>query len=247
MRSAPLIALLLAAAAPARADEASTTTTTEKHGLAVDDDTWFELHGYARMPVAVQTTPRQPFLVDSDYYLSGFAYTRLYEPDWSEVFLSAHHKDYRVKLGLFASLYSDYADAELANQLGIAQASVAAERFLGRPELSVEAGVFWDRFGYIEPYDTYVFGRTHQGGFKVRWDFAGARGAYVQAGAGAHQERLAENQGLTPIAHLAGGIPIGRDLLAGAYLLRTWTRDQRQLSPIQDGTLWVVGADLRWK
>src|SRR5262245_201498 len=59
--------------------------------ITIDRDTWIELHGYARMPVAVQTTPRQPFLVDSDYYLSGFAYTRLYEPDWSEVFLSAHH------------------------------------------------------------------------------------------------------------------------------------------------------------
>jgi hypothetical protein len=49
---------------------------------------------------------------------------------------------------------------------------------------------------------------------------------------------------MTPIAHLAGNRPIG-PVVVGGYLLRTWTRDQRQLSPIQDGTMWVVGADAR--
>ena len=30
--------------------------------ITIDRDTWIELHGYARMPVAVQTTPRHyPF------------------------------------------------------------------------------------------------------------------------------------------------------------------------------------------
>ncbi len=229
----------------ATVDTASPAPPHPRGAIAIDRETWIELHGYARMPLAVQTTPRQPFLVDNDYYLSGFAYTRLYEPDWSELFLSAHRGNYRVKLGLFASLYSDYATPQLDKQLGIAQASVAAERFLGMEPLSVEAGVFWDRFGYIEPYDTYLFGRTHQGGFKVRWDFRS--GAHLQAGAGAHQERLSENQGLTPVVHLVGGLPLGDDLVAGGYLLRAWTRDQRQLSPIQDGTLWVVGADARYR
>ena len=40
------------------------------------------------MPLSTQGT-REPYLVDNDYYLSGFAYTRLYEPDWSELFFSA--------------------------------------------------------------------------------------------------------------------------------------------------------------
>jgi len=216
------------------------------HGpaVALNDDTWLELHGYARMPVAVQTTPRQPFLVDNDYYLSGFAYTRLYEPDWSEIFLSAHHGDYRVQFGIFASLYSDYATTELEKQFGVAQASVAADHFLGFEPLSVEAGVFWDRFGYIEPYDTYIFGRTHQGGVKARWKFG--NGAYLQAGIGAHQEQLQQNQGLTPVAHLAGGLRATPDLLLGGYLIKAWTRDKRQLSPIQDGDLLVAGVDARW-
>ena len=65
------------------------------------------------MPLAAQGTPREPFLVDNDYYLSGFSYTRLYEPDWTELFFSAQTGNYKAEFGLFASLYSDYASARL--------------------------------------------------------------------------------------------------------------------------------------
>lgn len=206
-------------------------------------DVELELHGYARIPLAMQGTPREPFLVDNDYYLSGFAYTRLYEPDWSELFFSAEKGDYKAEFGIFASLYSDYASPELENQLGIAQASLSAKRFLGHEPLSVRLGVFWDRFGYVEPYDTYVFGRTHQGGVDV--GYALPRGGHVSAGVGIHEAQLQQNQGLTPVAHVAGGHPVGPVELGG-YLIRTWTRDTRQLSPIQDGTMWVAGLDARY-
>ncbi len=203
----------------------------------------FELHGYARMPLAAQGTPREPFLVDNDYYLSGFSYTRLYEPDWSELFFSAQKGDYKAEFGIFASLYSDYAAPELENQLGIAQASVSAQHFLGVEPLSVRLGVFWDRFGYLEPYDTYVFGRTHQGGVDVAYELP--TGGHVNAGVGIHEAQLQQNQGLTPVAHLAGSQPVG-PVEVGAYVLRSWTRDVRQLSPIQDGTMWVAGLDARY-
>jgi len=219
--------------------------TPEQTGKALEvGDVRFELHGYARMPLSAQSTPREPYLVDNDYYLSGFAYTRLYEPDWSELFFSAKHGDYKAEFGLFASLYSDYATARLENQLGVAQASVSAKHFAGVDPLSVQVGVFWDRFGYIEPYDTYVYGRTHQGGAKLAYDLPG--GGRVQTGIGIHQAQLQQNLGLTPIAHIAGAYPIG-PVEVGAYTLRTWTRDKRQLSPIQDGTMWVAGVDARYK
>lgn len=215
-------------------------------GLEVGD-VRFELHGYARMPLSAQTTPREPYLVDNDYYLSGFAYTRLYEPDWSELFFSAKRGNYKAEFGIFASLYSDYASAKLENQLGLAQASVTATKFLDHDPLTVQLGVFWDRFGYIEPYDTYVYGRTHQGGVKVAYELP--TGGRVQTGIGLHQAELQQNLGLTPIAHLAGAHPVPHvdGLELGAYVLRTWTRDKRQLSPIKDGTMWVAGADARYK
>jgi hypothetical protein len=209
-------------------------------GVAVGD-VRFELHGYARMPLSTQGT-REPYLVDNDYYLSGFGYTRLYEPDWSELRFSARKGNYKAEFGMFASLYSDYAQASVANQLGVAQASVTAEHFLDHDPLTVQVGVFWDRFGYLEPYDTYIYGRTHQGGAKVAYALPG--GGRVQAGLGFHQADLQQNLGLTPIAHLAGVYPLG-PLELGAYALRTWTRDKRQLSPIQDGTMYVAGLDAK--
>jgi hypothetical protein len=207
-------------------------------------DVQFELHGYARMPLSTQSK-REPYLVDNDYFLSGFAYTRLYEPDWSELFFSARRGNYKAEFGLFASLYSDYASARLENQFGIAQASVTAEKFLDHEPLSVQLGVFWDRFGYIQPYDTYVFGRTHQGGVKLAYALPG--GGKVQAGLGMHQAQLQQNLGMTPVAHLAGSYPVLPELELGGYLLRTWTRDERQLSPIEDGTMYVTGIDARYK
>ena len=225
-------------------DTASVTKHEEAKGLEAAG-VRFELHGYARMPLSANSTPREPYLVDNDYYLSGFSYTRLYEPDWSELFLSAKKGNYKAEFGLFASLYSDYASARLENQLGIAQASVTAENFMNQQGLSVQLGVFWDRFGYIEPYDTYVFGRTHQGGVKVSYELP--FGGHVQAGVGIHQAQLQQNLGLTPIAHLAGSYPATKQLTLGAYVLRSWTRDKRQLSPIQDGTMYVAGTDAKYK
>lgn len=206
-------------------------------------DVRLELHGYARMPLSTQGT-REPYLVDNDPYLSGFAYTRLYEPDWSELYLSARRGDYKIEFGLFASLYSDYAVADITDQLGIAQASVSANHFVGVDALSVQVGVFWDRFGYIEPYDTYIFGRTHQGGFKVKYDLPG--GGHVQTGLGFHEADLTQNEGTTPIAHLAAAYPVG-PVMVGTYVLRTWTDDKRQLSPIVPGSMWVAGADAKYQ
>lgn len=207
-------------------------------------DVRFELHGYARMPLTTQSK-REPYLVDNDYFLSGFAYTRLYEPDWSELFFSARRGNYKAEFGMFASLYSDYAGTRLENQFGIAQASVTAEKFLDHEPLSVQLGVFWDRLGYIQPYDTYIYGRTHQGGVKISYKLPG--GGKTQAGIGFHQALLQQNLGMTPVAHVAGSYPVLPNLELGGYVLRTWTRDERQLSPIQDGTMWVAGTDARYK
>jgi hypothetical protein len=69
----------------------------------------------------------------------------------------------------------------------------------------------------------------------------------VQAGIGIHQAQLQQNLGMTPVAHIAGSYPVLPSLQLGAYVVRTWTRDTRQLSPIKEGTMYVAGADARYQ
>ncbi len=224
-----------------------------------------EFHGYARMPLNIHFRPapeptstggdeteegaaiqvRSPFLIDNDYYLSGFAYTRLTETDWTELFLTARVTDnVSVTVGLFASLYSDWAYTSVDRQFGIAQASVTWEGVGGVEPLVLKAGVFWDRLGYIEPYDTYVFGRTHQMGLQLGWNFPNE--GLVRVGFGAHLEVLQQNQGFTPIFYAYGGSPLGSlPITVSLYLVGLWSSDVRPLTTMEEGHLVVFGGDIQ--
>ena len=119
-------------------------------------------HGYARVPLRLEGGPtgtRRPYLVDDNYFLSGFGYTRNNEQEWAEVFLSAEKNQSRFVIGLFASELSDWSQADVVKgQRGIALA-FGEQRW--RPtewlKFTLRAGVFWERLGYLEHYDTYLF------------------------------------------------------------------------------------------
>ena len=64
---------------------------------------------------------RTPWLVDDDYFRSGFAYTRLQEQDWTELYLSVGNKYLTGEVALMGSLYSDWAQPLIDHQWGIAQ------------------------------------------------------------------------------------------------------------------------------
>jgi len=246
-----LLATLLVAV-PATASEApapAPDATAEAAGAEPAPAWAVDFHGYARMPLRWKgspVSPRPPYLVDDNYYLSGWQYTRLNETDWAELFLGVRHGNTRFVAGFFASQFSDWSENTLSGQWGIATAAVEHTFDLGQGfALDLKAGMFWERMGHIEPYDTYLFGRTHQAGAVVggRW----ARGdwrAHVKAGYGAHADLINANQGFTPLAYLvAGG---GWSLLdVSAYVLRAWTRDsKREFAIIEDGDLRVLGAQV---
>ena len=116
-----------------------------------------------------------PWLVDDDYFRSGFLYTRLQESDWSELYFKVGNKYLTGEVALMGSLYSDWARPLIDRQWGIAQAYLTFRWQSLGPRLNfrmhVRAGSFWDRFGWLENYDTYLFGRTHQMGGQVRLEF----------------------------------------------------------------------------
>lgn len=211
-------------------------------------DGWtFGFHGYARMPLRWEGSPveaRPPYLVDDDYYLSGFAYTRVNESEWAEIFFNVHKGDTRAVVGLFASEFSDWSQTTLQGQGGIATAFVEHTFRPGEcAELGVRAGMFWDRHGWSSPYDTYLLGRMHVAGLRLRlrlfdlWT--------TQAGFGAHADVINANQGFTPVAWLKTGVDLGW-ARAGFFVGNSWTRDsQREFAIIENGNLRVIGGEGR--
>ena len=215
------------------------------------DEAWrLETHGYARMPVSWQGSPfdsRPAYLVSDNYYLSGWQYLRVNEADWAELFLHAVKGETRVVLGLFASMYSDWAEVSLSDQWGIAMAWVEHPFHLAKwLDLDVKAGMFRDAMGYIAPYDTYVFGRTHEAGALVNARLhLGDWRANLKLNYGAHKDLVSLNQGWTPVGVL--GVGAGwRMLDLSFYYLTATTRDtEREYALIEEGDLDVAGVELR--
>lgn len=230
------------------------------------DNSWattFAVHGYVRAPLRLISKERenpaedessvdirQPWLVDDDYFRSGFSYTPVNETDMAEVYFMVGNQLVTANVALMASLFSDSARVMLDQQLGISQAWVTfRHEFELDPvtlRLKAKGGSFWDRFGAMPKYDTYVFGRTHQMGGQLDaeldyWRFTWG----VTAGFGAHREAIEANQGLSPLAYVRVHGAYDRIVELGLVYLSTWTNDKRQLSEILDGKMDVYGADVR--
>lgn len=216
------------------------------------------MHGYFRAPlrIGLRDAPagrsgpslHTPRLLDGNY--ASFAYTRLQESDWSEVFLSVGNERMRGTVALMGSLYTDAAHPVPGTQLGIAQAFVTydfrPEGLAGRLRIEVQGGAFWDRFGFFGMYDTYLFGRTHQIGehVKLEFDVTPQLTFRLQHGVGAHLEDVDAGQAFTLLHHVMLGATI-QTLELGLYLLDSFTQEALADSQRPDGRLVVLGADLK--
>ncbi|HEY2749296.1 MAG TPA: hypothetical protein VGL86_31980, partial [Polyangia bacterium] len=231
--------------------------------MLLPSDLRFSLHGYFRAPLRLSIDRRSqpmagqsaynirtPWLVDDDYFNSGFAYTRLQEQDWSELYLSVGNRYLTGTVALMGSLYSDWAQPLIDHQWGIAQGFLNfhwdAKGPRARFAVDVKAGAFWDRLGWLQRYDTYLFGRTHQMGAQVRiegdyknWSF------WLMQGFGAHLEALDQNEGLTILDYVHAGAKWRDNIEAGFYFLDSFSHDERQLKQINDADMRVYGLDTR--
>ena len=119
--------------------------------------------------------------------------------------MSATKDNTRIVVGLFTSELSDWAQAEQPKgQKGIATAFVD-QRWEPSQSLTIEGrfGVFWERLGYLDAYDTYLFARTHIGGARLKleaWD-----SLYLRVGTGAHQGDPVRERGFTPMNWAVAG------------------------------------------
>ena len=232
----------------------------EKRGLR------FAMHGYFRAPMRITKSPRaagstkpnegdsnyrSPFLVDDDYYRSGFAYTHIQETDFTELYLSVGNEKVTATLQFQGSLYSDAAKTDISRQPGISQGWLTYRTNLDfipyfKARLRVKGGAFWERYGHMPKYDTYVFARTHQMGENVRLELEkDDLTLWLQHGIGTHLEDISANQGLTLLHYASVGASYAHTVELGGYIFDSTARDKRALSQLTDASMSVVGVDLR--
>lgn len=217
----------------------------------------FDWSGYARLPLRLVDGPtgtRGPYLIDDHFTQSGFAYLRVNEREWIEVFLSAKRGNTRVVLGLQTSELSDwgYGDGQEPSPR-TSPALAFVEQTLGDSDgtnARLRIGMTWERLGYIEPYDTYLIGRTHLAGASTvlnanRWlQLSGGLGVYSR-------DRLRQTRSsLLGWTRLSG---FYKNLRLDLYALSTKTEpDDREFGATEydrenRGQLDVIGAQLKYQ
>jgi hypothetical protein len=155
---------------------------------ATEPSPWhIDVNGYFRAPAAMGVSsrpgpddmngpsktqvsygPNRTF--DSNYY--SFAYTRLQEQDWAEVFIHARKKHVDAAVGWmgywFQSVGFRNYDAAWAPGLAYVALDTDFKVFSLEPNISLTAGAWWPGFGYFEKYDTYTLGRFRQLGVQPK-------------------------------------------------------------------------------
>lgn len=229
---------------------------SEKHNLR------FALHGYFRAPLRVTNVPRteggsggtdwrSPFLVDDDYYKSGFGYLPVNETDFTELYASVGNEKVTATIQFQGSLYSDAAHVDATRQPGISQGWLTYRTNLDfipwlKARLRVKGGAFWERYGYLPKYDTYIFARTHQMGENVRLEFEKDQFTFwLLHGIGTHLEDLSSNEGLTILNYASVGASYARRIELGLYWFNNQMNDLRQLTQLADASMTIVGVDVR--
>ncbi len=222
------------------------------------------LNGYFRAPLRLgwrdrgdgrkdgeaQYDIRTPWLVDDDYVRSGFAYTRLQEQDWSELYLGVGNKWISGTIVLMGSLYSDWAKPIIDRQWGIAQGFLTFNWEKAGPslrfKLSLKGGALWDRFGYLPYSATSLVARTHQLGGQTRLEFGTRRfTAWLLHGIGGHLEDIQANQGFTLLNYITAGFRFRQLFETSFYFLDALSQDKRQLKELVDADMKVYGLEAK--
>jgi hypothetical protein len=224
---------------------------------------------YCAAPGQSTTTLHSPYIPDDQYL--AWNYTRQWEQAWAEVFLSYGNDQIKGTVGFQAYDFTD--TSMLGNQASPAQFGIGQGWITITPDLPLEGakliwkvGAFWEKFGMAGrydggPYDTYMFGRTHQMGealagtyktgdvtFKLEHGF-GAHLEMVPAGipVGGSQTSLSylnyngynnnyyppgASPGFTLLNHVHAGVAYKKSLDFNVHYLMAWSQDDRE-----EGTL----------
>jgi hypothetical protein len=157
-----------------------------KEPVAVPGPWHVDVNGYFRAPMALgissrpgpdnKTGPSSTQVsygpnrtVDSNYY--SFAYTRLQEQDWAEVFIHARKNHVDAAVGWMGYWFQSvgFRNYDAAWAPGLAYVALDTDFGEGdKQNVAFTAGAFWPSFGYFEKYDTYTLGRFRQLGAQLK-------------------------------------------------------------------------------
>lgn len=147
-----------------------------------------EVHGYFRAPATIGISsrpgpddPNGPAktqlaygpnrVFDWNYY--SFAYTRLQEQDWAELFVHEKKQHVDAAVGWMGYWFQSagFRNPDAAWIPGMAYLTLDTDFKLTdtiRPNIALTTGAWWPSFGYFEKYDTYTLGRYRQIGTQAK-------------------------------------------------------------------------------
>ncbi len=227
------------------------------------------LGAYCAAPGQSTTTFHSPYIPDDQYL--GWTFTRQWEQSWAEVFLSYGNDIVKGTVGIQGY---DFTDASmLGNQASPAQFGIGQGWVTLTPQLPLEGatlnwkvGAFWEKFGMAGrydggPYDTYMFGRTHQMGEALAGTYkSGDLTFRLEHGFGAHLEMVpagipiggsqtslnylnygaqqnndyppGASPGFTLLNHVHAGVSYQKKIDFNVHYMNAWSQDDRE-----EGTL----------
>jgi hypothetical protein len=166
---------------PSSTTPAALVPPTEKP--AAEPSGWrTEVHGYFRAPISLGISSR-PSPDDSmgpsktqisygpnrvfDWNYYSFAYTRLQEQDWAELFVHAKKQHVDAAIGWMGYWFqgAGFRNPDAAWLPGMAYLTLDTDLKLSddlNPNVAFTVGAWWPKFGYFEKYDTYTLGRFRQ-------------------------------------------------------------------------------------
>lgn len=108
--------------------------------------------------------------IDSNYY--SFAYTRLQEQDWVELFFHAKKKHIQSTVGWMGYWFAGagFRNPDAAWVPGVAYLTLDTDLDIAgrKPNVALSAGSWWPKFGRFDKYDTYTLGQYRQLGEQLK-------------------------------------------------------------------------------
>ena len=211
--------------------------------------------GYFRAPLAIGISPRRSpddpegpakiqlsygpnRTVDANYY--SFAYTRLQEQDWAEIFLHAERKHLHAAVGAMGYWFQavGFRNNDAAWTPGLAYLTLDTDFDLAglKPNVALTSGAWWPAFGAFPKYDTYTLGRFRQLGEQLKLTIPLRAGTTLSLVQGFGSARDGSSNILAPPPYQATvglillhyehvELVIGKHLAVALHYNSEWTRD----------------------